>query len=286
MFLKFFILTGISATLVIYFQKPLFIEINKYISIEDVQTVVDYVRNTFIWIGTLGGHLGHTITFKKPSKLKHSKLFSVNDLSKYNGIEGSKGLYLSILGKVYDVKKGKRHYGPGGSYHSFAGKDASRAFITGDFNETGLSDDVLDLTPQELKSIIHWTEFYARDYKYRGKLIGRYYDAYGKPTSYHNEVMNKIKTAKNKMVDEENEKLSYPPCNSEWSQDLGTRVWCSSLSGGIQRDWVGVPRMLYEPGSESHRCACIKDPTNTPVKGRFQEYKDCHPKAASCKVHS
>nr|CAD7438706.1 unnamed protein product [Timema bartmani] len=186
-----------------------------------------------------------------------------------------------------------------------SGKDASRAFITGDFNETGLSDDVLDLTPQELKSIVHWTEFYARDYKYRGKLIGRYYDAYGNPTSYHNEVMNKIKTAKNKMVDEESEKLSYPPCNSEWSQDSGTRVWCSSLSpvyvqptlpvaidcfvvnsGGIQRDWVGVPRMLYEPGSESHRCACIKDPTNTPAKGRLQEYKDCHPKAASCKIHS
>nr|CAD7597115.1 unnamed protein product [Timema genevievae] len=224
------------------------------------------------------------MSFLRP--LKHSRLFSVNDLSKYNGIEGSKGLYLSILGKVYDVKKGKQHYGPGGSYHSFAGKDASRAFITGDFNETGLSDDVLDLTPQELKSIIHWTEFYARDYKYRGKLIGRYYDAYGNPTSYHNQVMNKIKTARNKMVDEESEKLSYPPCNSEWSQDSGTRVWCSSLSGGIQRDWVGVPRMLYEPGSESHRCACIKDPTNTPLKGRLQEYKDCHPKAASCKVHS
>nr|CAD7568633.1 unnamed protein product [Timema californicum] len=77
---------------------------------------------------TLGGHLGHTITFKKPSKLKHSKLFSVNDLSKYNGIEGSKGLYLSILGKVYDVKKGKRHYGPGGSYHSFAGKTKKLMF--------------------------------------------------------------------------------------------------------------------------------------------------------------
>ncbi|CAG2067296.1 unnamed protein product, partial [Timema podura] len=229
MFLKFLILTAISATLIIYFQKPLFIEINKYISIESFQTVVDNVRSTFIWIGTLGGHLGHTITFRKPSKLKHSRLFSVNDLSKYNGIEGSKGLYLSILGKVYDVKKGKQHYGPGGSYHSFAGKDASRAFITGDFNETGLSDDVLDLTPQELKSIIHWTEFYARDYKYRGKLIGRYYDAYGNPTSYHNQVMNKIKTARNKMVDEESEKLSYPPCNSEWSQDSGTRVWCSSL---------------------------------------------------------
>jgi hypothetical protein len=38
-----------------------------------------------------------------------------------------------ILGSVYDVSSGAKHYKPGGSYHFFLGKDASRAFVTGDF---------------------------------------------------------------------------------------------------------------------------------------------------------
>lgn len=31
-------------------------------------------------------------------------------------------LYLAILGKVYDVTAGAKHYGPGGSYEFFVGK--------------------------------------------------------------------------------------------------------------------------------------------------------------------
>lgn len=49
-------------------------------------------------------------------------LFLEEDLAKFNGEEGSPGIYLAIFGKVYDVTKGRKHYGPGGSYHSFAGK--------------------------------------------------------------------------------------------------------------------------------------------------------------------
>jgi hypothetical protein len=30
-------------------------------------------------------------------------------------------------------------------------------------------------------------------------------------------------------------------------------------SGGIQRDWVGVPRKYFRPGSPTPRCACVKN---------------------------
>jgi len=27
-------------------------------------------------------------------------------------------------------------------------------------------------------------------------------------------------------------------------------VWCTNKSGGIERDWVGVPRRYFKPGNE------------------------------------
>lgn len=48
-------------------------------------------------------------------------LFTVEELSKYTGANGSKGLYIAIMGTVYDVEKGRKHYGPGGTYHFFSG---------------------------------------------------------------------------------------------------------------------------------------------------------------------
>lgn len=48
-------------------------------------------------------------------------ILTPEELSKYDGMKGSKGLYLAILGKVFDVSKGRKHYGPGGGYHFFTG---------------------------------------------------------------------------------------------------------------------------------------------------------------------
>lgn len=47
------------------------------------------------------------------------KIFTTSELKQYTNLES--GLYLSILGQVFDVTKGKKHYGPGGNYHAFIG---------------------------------------------------------------------------------------------------------------------------------------------------------------------
>ena len=58
------------------------------------------------------------------------------------------------------------------------------------------------------------------------------------------------------------------------------------FSGGIQRDWVGVPRQLFEPSTKSFRCACINEnELNGPRKGNLKEYPDCNPKATSCRTY-
>ena len=35
-----------------------------------------------------------------------------------------------------------------------------------------------------------------------------------------------------------------------------TRVFC--FSGGVTREWAGVPRRLFKPGTNDWRCACVK----------------------------
>lgn len=49
------------------------------------------------------------------------KVLSSHELALYDGQEGSRGLYLAILGQVFDIHKGYKHYGPDGPYHFMAG---------------------------------------------------------------------------------------------------------------------------------------------------------------------
>lgn len=69
-----------------------------------------------------------------------------SQLSQYNGSNPDLPIYLAINGTIYDVSAGRRTYGPGGSYSVFAGRDATRAFVTGCF----LDDTTDDMRSAEL----------------------------------------------------------------------------------------------------------------------------------------
>lgn len=58
----------------------------------------------------------------------------------YDGTDPSKPIYLALNGTIYDVSSSPQTYGPGGSYHFFAGRDAARAFLTGCFAEDAVPD--------------------------------------------------------------------------------------------------------------------------------------------------
>ena len=49
-----------------------------------------------------------------------TKVFTQEELGNYKGVDGSP-VYLAVLGQVFDVTKGRKHYGPGGGYEFFAG---------------------------------------------------------------------------------------------------------------------------------------------------------------------
>jgi len=233
----------------------------------------------------------------KPAKKPKRRVFTPQELSGYDGSTKGRGPYLAFLGQVFDVSKGAQHYGPGGGYAFFSGKDASRAFVTGEFNDEGLTDDVLGLDSDNYLGIDDWLKFYRKDYKRVGVLEGRYFDASGEATPYTKQVRDLIEQAQNEKAAKLEEHDVFPPCNSAWSQNDGHKVWCTPKSGGIDRAWSGVPRRLFTPGKETERCACIKDsgpPLSNKVSSEtdrgdldhphLKEYPGCDSKADTCQL--
>ncbi|CAB0016884.1 unnamed protein product [Nesidiocoris tenuis] len=120
-------------------------------------------------------------------------------------------------------------------------------------------------------------------YGFVGKLAGRFYDEYGKPTLYLYKIHRRIREAIHVRDNQVKLDRKYPGCNLEWNKETGRTVWCSLKSGGVSRDWVGVPRKFYETGSKNYRCACV--PLGVPednVDGRFEIYEDCAPYSEKC----
>jgi len=125
-------------------------------------------------------------------------LFTPAELAKFNGEEEGRPLYLALLGSVFDVSRGIKHYGSGCSYNFFVGRDASVSFISGDFEtyDPETADDVLTLKPDDLIGLAGWRDFYQKDYVYKGRVIGRFYDEKGALTTYHHKFLELLEQAR------------------------------------------------------------------------------------------
>lgn len=91
----------------------------------------DNVINLCLFLGIPSHHVksaltslnllkSETIEVKTDFK-KAEKLLTPEELKLYDGGADSLGLYLAILGEVFDVEKGAQHYRPGGGYAFFTG---------------------------------------------------------------------------------------------------------------------------------------------------------------------
>ncbi|XP_042961918.1 membrane-associated progesterone-binding protein 4 isoform X2 [Carya illinoinensis] len=206
------------------------------------------------------------------------RLFTVEELALYNGTDEGLPILLGILGSVFDVTKGKSHYGTGGGYNHFSGRDASRAFVSGNFTGDGLTDSLRGLSSSEVKSVVEWRDFYFRSYTFIGKLVGRYYDSHGNPTKYLKGVEVKAARGAQLLEKQKIEEAKQLSCNSRWSQDSGGEVWCD----------VGIPRLVQRPleialtGKMSKRCVCFKeDQLDQPG---LEVYDGCDFLATTCRV--
>uniref|UniRef100_A0A1I8PY17 Cytochrome b5 heme-binding domain-containing protein n=1 Tax=Stomoxys calcitrans TaxID=35570 RepID=A0A1I8PY17_STOCA len=230
--------------------------------------------------------LGQKVDVTFESSQQHAPievLFTKEELAKFNGENGTP-LYLALLGRVYDVTRGAKHYGSGCEYNFFVGRDASVSFITGEFDtyDEEKADDVLSLKPAELLGLHNWQNFYEKDYEFKGKLIGRFYDEQGQLTKYHHKYLALLEHAKEAKSVQEQLRVKYPDCNIEWSADKGSHVWCTKNSGGKERNWIGYPRKLFEVGSNNFRCACIRKEDLETTEVMLKPYDDCEPYAQEC----
>lgn len=56
-----------------------------------------------------------------PKSGQNQNVLTVAELASFDGVKNEK-LYLSILGSVFDVTKGAKHYGTDGTYNYFVGR--------------------------------------------------------------------------------------------------------------------------------------------------------------------
>ncbi|PIO64332.1 hypothetical protein TELCIR_14046 [Teladorsagia circumcincta] len=77
----------------------------------------------------------------------------------------------------------------------WAGRDATRAFVSVDFTESGLVGNTDGLSHDDLLGIRDWISFHEKDYKLVGVLVGRYYGANGNPTQELRDMLGRMQTA-------------------------------------------------------------------------------------------
>lgn len=99
--------------------------------------------------------------------------FTLEQLKYYDGVNSDERVLIGVLGRVFDVSSSD-FYRPGGPYHIFAGKDASRAlakFSVDKSNFKDAADDLSDLKPSELSSVKEWEMQFLEKYAVVGKLL-------------------------------------------------------------------------------------------------------------------
>ncbi|KAJ0807087.1 hypothetical protein HanLR1_Chr00c1370g0804001 [Helianthus annuus] len=134
----------------------------------------------------------------------------------------------------------------------------------------GLTDSLVGLSSTEVKSVVEWRDFYTRTYIY--------YDSDGKPTKYLKGVEAKAARGAQLIEKQKKEEAKIPGCNSKWSQDEGSEVWCDT----------GYPRLVQRPleialtGKMSKRCACYNE-TDLDQPG-LEVYEGCGFLSKSCRL--
>lgn len=149
----------------------------------------------------------------KTNELQLPKLrrdFTIKELRQFDGNQPDGRVLMAVNGNVYDVSKGKRFYGPGGPYATFAGRDASRNLATFSVvsNDKDDYDDLSDLSAVEMDSVREWEMQFKEKYELVGKLLrkGEHPTIYDEDDDDEN-INNDENSGTQNWVNEENDGL-------------------------------------------------------------------------------
>ncbi|KAJ1510708.1 hypothetical protein HMI56_006209 [Coelomomyces lativittatus] len=95
---------------------------------------------------------------------------SLEELSKYDNSNTNLPVYLAIKGTIFDVTSNREAYPYNSGYGIFAGKDASRALAKSSLKEEDCVPEWTDLTPEQIKVLDDWHNFYKKKYPIVGQV--------------------------------------------------------------------------------------------------------------------
>ncbi|XP_043118355.1 neudesin [Puntigrus tetrazona] len=107
------------------------------------------------------------------SKIKNAqkpvRLFSEEELQRYDGSEDGQPIYMAVKGVVFDVTTGQEFYGKGAPYNALAGKDSTRAVAKMSLEPADLTHDTTGLTESQLQSL---EQIFKGTYKAKYPIVG------------------------------------------------------------------------------------------------------------------
>ena len=138
-----------------------------------------------IWVTIVGALCGyfviafaralyfHFVTSRRPGtdRPNPSIEITLEELSKYNGLDPYRPLALAVKGHVYDVSRGVAFYGPGKTYSVYAGKEVSRALGKMSLQDSDCTGDLSDFTEKEYRILEQWEEKLAAKYPVLGTIV-------------------------------------------------------------------------------------------------------------------
>ncbi|KAI8100875.1 hypothetical protein M9434_005260 [Picochlorum sp. BPE23] len=96
---------------------------------------------------------------------------TLEELSKYNGMDPCRPLSVAVRGHVYDVSQGVEFYGPGKAYSVYAGREISRALAMMSLNEEDCNDNISSLSEKEKEVLAQWEKKFSQKYPKIGTVV-------------------------------------------------------------------------------------------------------------------